>query len=345
MLVDQIEVFIYLFLIYLVLVYCLKPLSIKLKIYDNGKNISRKIHNNKILNYGGLISVIYFFLIIKFFILPDVIETVMAISIVVFMQGFMDDRLNLTPGQKLIFLFFPIIFLMITQDLIIYDFGNYIFFTEINLGKFSFLVTLLIIFLSINSINYIDGIDGMLCMQLTASFLFLFFISEDDSFKKSILFILIPIIINLFFNFPILGKLKYFSGNSGALMFGFILSFFGIYLYSYENIHPSIICWCFFLYIYDFIYVNIFRLFKKRSLLRADNNHVHHDILKLTKSHFKSSLILFLFSFLTLFLVKILYQEFLGYSYDISIISFVLYFLFYCHLRNYIKTNFKRTRK
>jgi len=269
----------------------------------------------------------------------------MAISIVVFMQGFMDDRLNLTPGQKLIFLFFPIIFLMITQDLIIYDFGNYIFFTEINLGKFSFLVTLLIIFLSINSINYIDGIDGMLCMQLTASFLFLFFISEDDSFKKSILFILIPIIINLFFNFPILGKLKYFSGNSGALMFGFILSFFGIYLYSYENIHPSIICWCFFLYIYDFIYVNIFRLFKKRSLLRADNNHVHHDILKLTKSHFKSSLILFLFSFLTLFLVKILYQEFLGYSYDISIISFVLYFLFYCHLRNYIKTNFKRTRK
>lgn len=345
MILDEIKIFIYPILIYLSLVYCLKPLSIKLKMYDDGKNIKRKIHSNKILNYGGLISAIYFLVIVKLFILPDVIELIIISSIIVFFQGFIDDKINLTPGPKLILLFFPIIYVMITQNLIIYDFGTYSLFGEVNLGKISLLITLLILFISINSINYIDGIDGMLCMQLIASFLFLFFISEDDNLKKTIIFILIPLIINLFFNFPILGKLKFFSGNSGALMFGFILSYFGIFLYSKEGIHPSIICWCFFLYIYDFIYINIFRLFNNKPILNADNNHIHHDILKITKSHFKSSLLLFIFSSFILFLVEFLSKKHSEYLYDFSIFFFVLFFLFYFYLRNFIKTHFIETNK
>ena len=102
---------------------------------------------------------------------------------------------------------------------------------------------------------------------------------------------------------PIKSNIKIFSGNAGSLFIGFFISFFTIELYSSFNIHPVYLIWPLWYPVYDFIYVTYTRFKNKKSILLADNSHLHHHILKkFNNSHIKTTISFFTLNILIIYL-------------------------------------------
>ena len=135
--------------------------------------------------------------------------------------------------------------------------------------------------LLINSINYIDGTDGLLIGYTITALSYFYFLSDNQNQYTQLFLIFIYIlIISLFFNFlPVKSGFKSFLGDSGSLFIGFFLSFTIIFLYKYQNIHPAFLIWVCWLPIYDFLYVTFKRLSIKRNFSHQDKTHLHHYIL------------------------------------------------------------------
>ena len=110
-------------------------------------------------------------LYVKFFSINDNLEKILVYSSFVFLIGLVDDKKELTPGIKLIFLILPIL-ILINEGFYLDDLGTYDF-GIITLGKFNLIFTILSILLLINAFNYIDGIDGLAISQFIISLSYL----------------------------------------------------------------------------------------------------------------------------------------------------------------------------
>ena len=101
-----------------------------------------------------------------------------------------------------------------------------------------------------------------------------------------------------------------------------------IELYNNFNIHPAILIWPLWYPVYDFLFVSINRLMKKKSIFTPDNTHLHHTINRKFNGNKLSPLILFL-------IVNSLIIS-LGYkigeiskllSFSVFILGFIIYFI------------------
>ena len=98
---------------------------------------------------------------------------------------------------------------------------------------------------------------------------------------------------------------KIFMGDTGSMVVGFIISFLSIEFLELNNTKESIIFSRFsipliamsfmFLPLYDLVRVFCIRLLNNRSPFKADQNHLHHMLLKLGLSHTFSTFVLSLF--------------------------------------------------
>ena len=293
----------------------------------------RKIHKNPTPYSGGIALIFYYIIVLLINSFENNLEKILIVSILIFFIGILDDKRQIKALIKILLTLIPII-LLIFLGLYIDDLGIYEFIGVLILGKYKYIFCVLCVLLIINAVNYIDGIDGLALSQILLSLLYLAFLSENNNTKNFLYLLSLPLIINLFFNFNLISKFKFFLGNSGSLILGFILSFLVIFLYKYENIHPSFLIWSLYFYVYEFLSVNLVRFKDKRSLFKAGNDHIHHAIFLLfKKSHFKTSLILFVVStivfissyFINYYLPKIF-----------SLIFFVISFFIYLFIRNLI---------
>ena len=267
-------------------------ISNKLKLVD--KPSSRKIHSESIVNTSGVALYIFLFFIISTNEFSYELETVVAIGLFVILIGFIDDRIDLTPGIKLFFKSIAVVYL-IFNGFNLEDLGSYEFFQTINLGKFAFVFTFLAALLLMNAFNYIDGIDGLLFgTTITALLYFIFLTNDFSNYINLFLYLLYALLVNLFFNMlPIRSKLKCFSGNAGSLFLGFFISFSIIFLYKKHNIHPAFLIWSCWYSVYDFIYVTFIRIIKQKKFTKADKTHFHHQVLKyFNNNQIKSSIVI-----------------------------------------------------
>ena len=108
--------------------------------------------------------------------------------------GFIDDRINLNPSIKIIFILIPSIYL-IFNNIQINDLGNYEYIGLINLGKFQIPFLILALGLLINATNYIDGIDGLLLAFFMCCLGYYIFLIEDAKTIILIKLLLIPIFL------------------------------------------------------------------------------------------------------------------------------------------------------
>ena len=282
----------YFLLLYPAIISIFILISLKLKFVD--KPNSRKIHTKPIINTSGI--AIYFFLLIIISLneFSYELETVIAMGLFIISIGFIDDRINLTPGVKLFFKSLPIIYLIL-NGFNLNDLGNYEFIDIIYLGKFNFVFTFLAAMLLVNSFNYIDGIDGLLIgVTITASLYFIILSDKSADYVTLFLYFTYALIFNLVLN--VLPKnlfFKCFSGNTGSLFFGFFIGFSMIYLYKYENIHPALLIWSCWYPVYDFLYVTCHRLLNQKQFAFADETHFHHQLTKyFNNKQYKSSIII-----------------------------------------------------
>ena len=303
-------------------------ISKKLEFYD--KPNVRKIHKLKVYNTGGLIIYLFYLIIVNFFEFNHNIELIISIGFFICLIGFIDDRLNLAPSIKILFIIIPSVYLIIS-GISINNLGIYEYIGVINLGKFQLPFLILATGLLINATNYIDGVDGLLLTFFACCLGYYIFLIEDTNTIYLIKLLLIPVILNLILNLlPFKSKIKFFSGNSGSLFVGFFVSFLTIELYNSFNIHPVYLIWPLWYPVYDFLFVSTNRAVLRKSIFSADNSHLHHKVLiKFKKNHIKTISLYFISN------VSIIYIGFLisSYSEFLSLITFIIGFIFYLIFR------------
>lgn len=302
----------------------------KFNIVDKPSN--RKIHETKIPNVTGVIIFVYLLLIVSNTEFSSLIEQIIIASFAVVLTGFIDDRKEIEPLTKIFFLLFPSGYLIL-NGFELTDLGQYEYFGLIYLGKFSVIFTFLAVILLINSINYIDGIDGLLIGYTLTALLYFYFLSENQNqYLQLFLIFIIILTISLIFNFlPTKSGLKSFLGDSGSLFIGFFISFVMIFLYKYQNIHPAFLIWSCWLPIYDFLYVTINRIVKKKDFSNPDKSHLHHHIFEhFSKSHFKAFLAINIFNIIIICIGYVV-TLFIGKTH--SLILFILFFLLFVLMR------------
>jgi UDP-GlcNAc:undecaprenyl-phosphate GlcNAc-1-phosphate transferase len=320
--------FVNLTFIYLILLASTILISKKLEFYDK-PNI-RKIHNSNVFNTGGIIIYLFYLIIVNFFEFNHNIELIISIGFFICLVGFIDDRINIKPSNKVIFIVIPSLYLIL-NGISINNLGDYEYIGFLNLGKFQLPFLILATGLLINATNYIDGIDGLLLVFFTCCLGYYIFLIEDAKTIYLIKLLIIPLILNLVLNMlPSKSKFKIFSGNTGSLFIGFFISFLTIELYNGFGIHPVYLIWPLWYPVYDFLFVSINRAILKKSIFSADNSHLHHKILtKFKKNHFKTILLFFISN------IFIIYFGFLisNFSKFLSLITFIFGFLFYFTIR------------
>lgn len=214
---------------FIILFFCFNFL-IKKKIwtiYSYPTKIGRKVKPSKVYSALGIICVLgtlISFIIYIQLMNYEINNYYYFLIFLVFSTfiGLLDDILNLDPYLKLIIIFFICLFI---------SFSYFSGITEVK-DKFYFLVTIFIILIYYNSVNFIDGSDGFLICHII--FFILGSILIVDNFKIQILIdyasLLIIFLSSIFafLYFNLSGKM--IIGNTGSFAAAFILSYFSVLL-------------------------------------------------------------------------------------------------------------------
>ena len=190
--------------------------------------------------------------------------------------GLYDDKYNMKAGVKLILsilILAPILYL--DKNLVVSVLKFSFTTSDINLGMFDNLITILFFLLFINAFNMFDGIN---CQNGIYSVILLFvliLVKNNNIFFYGLLF---SILIFNYLNF----RSKLFLGDSGSLSLGFLFSYFFIYYYNNNLIQFSD---SIYLYMYlpglDLLRLYIIRIKNKSNPFSPDRNHIHHYLLNI----------------------------------------------------------------
>ena len=330
-----IKLIIYSLLSFLLLFLCAK-ISYLLNLVDLPNK--RKIHSKATAYTGGIaISIILLFALQSLNIFDQSLGLILSLSFLICIVGFVDDKYYLNTGGKLSLQIIPIFYLIVFENLNLNQIGDYDLF-RLELGSFVVPFTLLSVLFLTNAFNYFDGLDGTLSLSTITVLVILYFLVPVQNFQLFLIMILVPLIIFLIFNFSLFNLPKLFLGDSGSLMFGFIISFILIYLAKQNFVHPILLAWSVSIFVYEFLSVNILRLKNKQNVFKAGKDHLHHVLYVKTKSIFLTN---FLISMINIFLFTIGYFSFSLFNPLISLILFTLLFIIFLYLRNILNKNKK----
>ena len=266
--------------------------SKKFNLLDYPENL-RKIHSKPTPYVGGIFIFLNLFILffISYFIIGTSSEILLNFKFLIFcfalfILGLIDDKNNLNPFLKIIILTTIIfIFLKLDQSGILselrFSFTNKILF----LGNFSIFISVLCYLIFINALNFFDGLD----LQAGLYIIFIFIILIFISFDSLLIFLLIPLMFFIYYNFN--GKM--FLGNNGSHFFGFLISYLFIYSYNLENIlFTDQVVLLMIVPGMDMLRLFVVRLINKKHPFFPDNNHMHHILInKLGKLYYFITLI------------------------------------------------------
>lgn len=288
------------FFVSLTLVFLLWRVGERYKVYDTATGGLLKIHKKSVSCLGGLamiltITIVFFLKMIFEKNLDWQIISIIIGGFLIFLIGFIDDlrwrdKVKVKPLYKFIFL----ILFSALAGIIILRVGLKIqlFPTLIIEG----ILTFLYIFVLINAINYQDGMDGIaggiVAISLIGFSILSAVLNNGLAFTISLVS-MVTILGFLIFNFP---PAKIFMGDSGAYFLGFILALLAM-IFSKPYNFPSIFGPIFILGLplFDGVFTNIRRLFKKRSIFLGDREHFYDKMINKGFSTRKTILISYFF--------------------------------------------------
>ena len=311
-----------------IIIFLISKISYKLNLLDIPSE--RKNHSTPTAYTGGIsLSLVYIVSIFSFSLADNNLNQILSLATLIAIIGFIDDKYQLNIGGKLSLQIFPIIYLIVLENLNLNHLGDYYYF-KLELGSFSVPFTLISLLFLINAFNYFDGLDGTLGFTTLSVIGILFFLYNDKDFWLYLITIAIPILFFLLFNFSILRLPKLFLGDSGSLLLGFTIGFILIYLAKKEIIHPILLAWSVSIFVYEFISINIIRLNKRKNIFKPGHDHLHNILLEKTKSIFLTNflistynVIFFIFGYLSFMLINPI----------LSLILFIFLFIFYLNVR------------
>lgn len=312
----------------------------KLKHLYDEPDEERKVTKEIVPTLGGMAIFLGFIIaVVLSSFRMDFIELryiVVALVIMLFV-GLKDDILYISPRSKLIGQIIVAFILVVFADVRftslhgLLGFEMIPYYVSVPLSMFA--ITVLT-----NSLNLIDGIDG-LCSGIgfTASSIFalLFYINDDIEF--TLVAMALSGALFSFFIYNVFGvKNKIFMGDTGSLLIGFILSIMTIrfneipftdhrLLEVKEVIGISLSIMI--VPIIDTLRVFTIRIMNGKSPFSADRIHTHHQLLDLGFTHFQSSLIYILYNLIFFSIAMILQHYITNYILIISLVIIAFIFV------------------
>ena len=248
-------------------------------------------------------------------------------SILIFLTGLYDDRFDLSPNFRLLFIgSISIALITFDQNLIVNKLNFYHFETFEFPQSFGVIFTALCILSLINFMNMIDGKNGI--MGFYSISLFLYFIFKGFEFYFISLMIS-GIILFLIFNL----RNKTYLGDGGTYLIAFVLS---IFLIKGHNINKTLwaeeILILLLIPLLDMIRLIFERLVRGKHPFKGDFNHLHHLLANITSkdSHILVIMIIFMIAPLVTYIIIN--------TFIFALVTYTLiYFILIIILKNFIK--------
>jgi len=303
------------------------------------KKYEIRLSHKDIPPFGGLATSFSFFT--ATFLLGRADENFIVIGIcavIISTLGLIDDILNLDWKPKLFIQSLVILYPLITFNIFINieSFLNIDFNNSINI-----VFSLFWILIVMNSINFIDNMDGLtvivtgsICLQIA----FLAYYSEAYKITDITLILLSTLLGFLIYNFP---PAKLYFGDSGTLFIGYMLGFISI-IYDWQPSMDGIlvspfspILFIFSVPVLDFIIVTTYRIRNKKSPTEGGTDHISHRLLNSGQSPTKVlfEFLLVSFTFYALLILTISFNGLISYLFALGyFIFFILNYLRYSKL-------------
>ena len=228
--------------------------------------------------------------------------------LIIFFTGVLDDLVSLSPLKKLVGQITSIFVLIYFCDLKIDNFHGVLGIYEIH-PILCYLFTCFVVIVITNGFNLIDGVDGLAAgIGIISSLCFGVIAVLMSQYDMAVMaFTLIGVLFGfLKYNFH---PAKIFMGDTGSLVVGMILSILAINLidngflfeqHSYVNKGPFLAILFLSLPLFDSLRVFCVRVLRKKHPLKPARDHIHHALLDLDLDHGKTSMLLYLFSIVTI---------------------------------------------
>ena len=262
----------------------------------------RSSHNSKATRSGGIslfLTICLCYAIAASTGLLLIPSTPIVLGIVFMaLTGFIDDMFSVRYREKF--------FLQIFSGFLIIQGGWAIDSFHGVFGVFAipewvgFLVSMFVFIVVVNSLNLIDGLDGLASLVSIKFFLIiggLILVSSKE------MFIFFPIIIGALFGFlghNFSSSKKVFLGDTGSLFVGSIIAFFMLYVLDSSNpiitdsyiSRPLLVVLSIFYPLIDTLRAVILRSYKGRSPFVADRIHLHHRLVDKGYEHWMASVLI-----------------------------------------------------
>lgn len=212
---------------------------------------------------------------------------------------------------------------------------------------FSVLFSIVVIIFIINAFNLIDGVDGLagtISIVVNTTFAFLFIYMDRPGLAAVSLAMVGAVIGFLRYNYT---PAKIFMGDTGSLLLGLIsvvLAINFIELNKFTPINqptvyaaPAIAVAILIIPIFDTIRVFTLRILKGTSPFIADNNHIHHRLLRLGLNHMQTTIVLTAVNILFITMVLSLSNY--------SNVALLIIYLVICLALNWMITYLVRSRE
>ncbi|MDP3706238.1 MAG: MraY family glycosyltransferase [Legionellaceae bacterium] len=272
-------------------VLCLKSASFQLGLVDYPGG--RKKHKKVVPLIGGLaIFIAVSVLLLPFILHNNVYVTFWLMCFALVIISTVDDLYGLNASHRLIMQFLLTCMVVVFGNTVVLHLGNLLGFGDISLGSMSLLFTGFAMVGIANSVNMMDGVDGLTgCVSLVEFGCLLFLTTHCGARIETVIIVIMmgAILAFLCFNFPIkcLEKRKIFLGDAGSLLIGFMLAWLCVRITQdpvVGHYPPVLMLWIVALPLMDAIHLMINRTIRGVSPFRGDRRHIHHLLLQLNYS-------------------------------------------------------------
>ena len=313
-------------------------------VQDNDFNKPQAIHTKQIIRYLGLpiIPIFFFIYFTNFFGQDSVYYNFFIFAFLCSFIGLLDDfGLNINPYIRLLYQIFVICLIFIfSEDVSSLSVFNFLPSFLAN-KYFMIFFTIFAILTIANSINFIDGCNGLVILFMILIISYLLLINNVAEINNLYFVIIIFLFIILTLNFP---KSWAFLGDFGSYFLGYLISFLLIHI-SNSNISMKIDINEWFIAIllvypaFEIFSSVLRRLINKKSPFYPDNNHLHSMIYKLLKFKFDNLKSNYLTTLIILTINLLIYTITFFVSPNLYYLFFFIYFKLLFVVRYYISFN------
>ncbi|MCK8824590.1 glycosyltransferase family 4 protein [Fuchsiella alkaliacetigena] len=292
------EKYLFSFLIAASITYLITPFIKKLALYlgavDTPNN--RRINTVPIANLGGLAIYIGFLITLLMVGYNSKLLGILVCSTLMFFLGLVDDIKGVTAYKK--FIFQLLIAGLLTQFGIKIEFITNPLGGMFYLGVLSIPFTIFWLVAITNTLNLIDGLDGLAAGVSIIAALTLFLVAMQEA---QVIIMLITVIIAgvcfgfLQYNF---NPAQIFMGDAGSLFLGFLFASISAVgaLKGAATMTLVIPILALGVPIFDTAFAIIRRCRRKKPIFKADQGHIHHKLLDLGLTQVQAVLVVYLAS-------------------------------------------------